>query len=235
MQRLLLVGLVLVLALSLDLKGLAADEDQEVAQAESQSVNQLKRIGLAMHIYHDQQKTFPPVAITADGKPKLSWRVALLPYLEDPGAKELYGEFHLDEPWDSEHNKPLIAKIPEVYRCPRSKAAARGMTVYLAPIGPTTIFSGPEGTKMRQITDGTSNTILIVEAAEDRAAPWTKPEDWKFDPAQPSVGLGGHFRNRLQFLFADGSVHAVRDTIDKDQLAPLFTRNGREVVVIPDN
>lgn len=235
MQRPLFIGLMSMLALSTDLRGLAADEGQELAQAESQSITQLKQIGLAMHNYHDVQKSFPPAAITAEDKPMLSWRVALLPYLGDMSAKKLYSEFHLDEPWDSEHNKPLLARIPAVYRCPRSKLAASGMTVYLAPVGPETIFSGPEGTKMRQVTDGLSNTILIVEASEDRAVPWTKPEEWKFDPTEPSNGLGGHFPNRLLLLLADGSVHVVRDTINKDQLVPLFTRNGREIAVIPDN
>ena len=82
-------------------------------------INNLKQIGLAMHNYHDRHKSLPS-AYTVDkaGKPLLSWRVLILPYLDQ---EALYKEFHLDEPWDSEHNKPLSAMVVKVYRSPASR------------------------------------------------------------------------------------------------------------------
>ena len=91
--------------------------------ARSQCINNLKQIGLAMHNYHAMHKTFPP-AYTVDkaGKPLLSWRVLILPYLEQDA---LYKEFHLDEPWDSEHNRALIDRMPATYRCPDAARSRR--------------------------------------------------------------------------------------------------------------
>src|SRR5262249_19251820 len=86
------------------------------AARRSQCTNNLKQIGLAMHDYHRAHGTFPPAYSTSpDGKPLLSWRVHILPFL---GQKALYDEFHKDEPWDSEHNKTLISRMPAVYTCP---------------------------------------------------------------------------------------------------------------------
>ena len=206
---------------------------EEVRKAWSQTMDQMKQLGLGMHTYHIEHKSFPPPALVdGDGKPLLSWRVALLPYLEDD-YKELYGEFHLDEPWDSEHNKPLVAKMPAIYRCPRSKKADSGMTVYQVPRGPSTVFAGPDGISIRKIPDGTSNTICVVEVDENDAVPWTKPEEWPFDPANPAKGLGGHFPERFICLVCDGSAHAIPTTTKKETLSALFTRNGGEVVEFP--
>jgi hypothetical protein len=212
----------------------AVDTPEDAARARHEAMDQMKQLGLGMHTYHIEHKSFPPPALVdGNGKPLLSWRVALLPYLEE-NYKELYGEFHLDEPWDSEHNKPLIAKMPAIYRCPRSAKADDGMTVYQVPHGPSTVFAGPDGIPIRKITDGTSNTIGVVEVDENHAVPWTKPEDWTFDPAEPAKGLGGHFPDQIFLcLFCDGSAHAIPTTAKKETLSALFTRNGGEIVEIP--
>ena len=95
-----------------------------------------------MRNYHDANKHFPAAAIRSkDGKPLLSWRVALLPMMEH---EKLYDQFHLDEPWDSEHNKKLIDKMPAMYRSPKSRLKAPGMTNYVVPVGPGTVFEGPK-------------------------------------------------------------------------------------------
>ena len=136
------------------------------AAIRSQCVNNEKQIGLAIHNYIAGHDSFPP-AYTADkaGKPLLSWRVLILPYIEQDA---LYKEFHLDEPWDSPHNKALIAKMPATYRCPGESddLAGQGKTRYLAPRGKATIFPGAETVKLRDVTDGTSNTIMVVEAGD---------------------------------------------------------------------
>ena len=124
------------------------------AARRSQCVNNLKQIGLAMHNYLAEHKTFPP-AYSRDksGRPLLSWRVHILPYLEQAA---LYKEFRLDEPWDSPHNRPLIDKIPQVYRCPDMgrKPADLGKTTYLAPRGKATIFPAPRGSSSTRSPTG---------------------------------------------------------------------------------
>lgn len=200
------------------------------AARRSQSSNNLKQLMLAMHNYHDTRKAFPAHAnYSDDDKPLLSWRVHILPYIEE---QALYNEFHLDEPWDSEHNKSLIAKMPQVYLCPSSHLTpAEGKTTYLAPVGDELIFDGTkEGAGLRNITDGTANTIMLVDAGDDAAVVWTKPDDLKYDAENPLKGLTGHHPGIFNAGFADGSVRAISLNIDADTLRALFTKGGGEVI-----
>src|SRR5438445_3414044 len=99
-------------------------------------------MGIAMHQYVDTFKSLPAHAsVDKDGKALLSWRVHILPFVEQDA---LYKEFHLDEPWDSAHNKELIARIPPIYRSPQSRAGA-GKTTYLVPVGKHALFGGKKG------------------------------------------------------------------------------------------
>lgn len=207
---------------------------EELAHVKQHAMNQLRQLALGMLHHENDRKCFPPPAILdGEGKAVLSWRVAILPYLGED-CKKLYGEFYLGEPWDSEHNKPLVARMPAIYRCPRSKKADAGMTVFQVPHGPTTTFPGPEGIALRKITDGTSKTIGIVEVDENHAVPWTKPEDWTFDPANPAKGLGGHISQAV-FLATtlDSFVYSIPIGVRKETLLALFTRAGGEMGVIP--
>jgi len=204
---------------------------EELTQVKQQAMDQLKQLALGMLFHENDRKCFPPPAILdGEGKAVLSWRVAILPYLGED-CKKLYGEFYLGEPWDSEHNKPLVAKMPPIYRCPRSAKADAGMTVYHVPRGPSTAFAGPDGIALRGITDGTSKTIGIVEVDENHAVPWTQPDDWTFDPANPAKGLGGHVSHAV-FLATtlDTTVYDIPTAVRKETLRALFTRSGRETV-----
>jgi prepilin-type processing-associated H-X9-DG protein len=200
------------------------------AAARRQCVNNLKQIGLAMHNYHSTHGSFPPAyTVDKDGKPLLSWRVLILPFLEQ---EALYKEFHLDEPWDSPHNKPLIERMPTSYVCPSEsdKRVDRGKTTYLTPRGKATIFPGSEGVKIQKITDGTSNTIFTVDAPSSRAVTWTKPDDWDVEPNADLKQIFGRHPGGTNFGFADGSVHFIKDTIDPKTLQKLVTRDGGEVI-----
>ena len=158
------------------------------AARRAQCTNNLKQIGLAYHNYHAATNAFPAPAIAdKDGKPLLSWRVAILPYVEQ---QELYNKFKLDEPWDSPHNKALIKEMPPVYLCPSRKNPAEGTTTYRVFVGDGAMFQEGQGTPLEAITDGTSNTVMVVEATD--AVPWTKPDDLKFDPnAKPTLNGAG--------------------------------------------
>ena len=124
-----------------------------------QSTNNLKKIGLAMHNYYNANKHFPlPASFGKDGKPLLSWRVYVLPYIDQ---NALFKQFHLDEPWDSPHNRTLIDKMPSVYRLPMSKTE-KGRTNYLLPVGNGAAFEADKPTEFKDIKDGLSNTIMVV-------------------------------------------------------------------------
>ncbi|HEX4147295.1 MAG TPA: DUF1559 domain-containing protein [Pirellulales bacterium] len=195
------------------------------------SMNNLKQISLAMLNEESARKRFPAAAICdKGGKPLLSWRVKLLPYL---GEAELYSQFHLDEPWDSPNNKPLAARVPAAYVNPRL-GDLEGKTVYLVPTGKETIFSDDKGTLLRQITDGLSKTILVVEVDADHAVPWTKPEDLAVDENKPDAGLARAPDNGAFVVgFADGSVLALPGDTDPATLWSFFTRAGGEAVIRP--
>lgn len=192
------------------------------------SANRLKQIGLAMHNYYDQNQSFPAQAkFDAQGKPLLSWRVLILPMLDQ---NKLYQQFHLNEPWDSPHNRTLIEKMPEIYRSPVSKLTEKGRTHYLYPVGKETVCPGPRGVEFKEITDGTAATIMVVEANDDQAVVWTKPDDLPFDPQQPARGLGGLYGDGFWVAFCDGSARFLRLSNDPAILRALFTRAGGEVV-----
>lgn len=190
------------------------------AARRSQSVNNLKQLGLAMHNYHDVYRRFPTRAIfDSEGRPLLSWRVQILPFIEE---QDLYEQFHLDEPWDSEHNKALIPQMPEVYRNP-SALAEPGLAHYVALVGPGTLFEGREARSFRDILDGSSNSIMLVEVNSDRAVIWTKPEDLPFDPENPLDGLGNAHPGGFNVLFCDGSVRFISETIDREVFRRMAT------------
>jgi hypothetical protein len=192
------------------------------------SINNMKQIMLAMLLHTDAQKSFPAHAIySPDGKPLLSWRVQMLPYLEQ---QALYDQFKLDEPWDSEHNRALVARMPAIFQNPNLPDAA-GKTNYLAVVGEPCVFNGTgTGTRLPDVKDGTANTIVLVEASPDEAVEWTKPDDLEYDANSPKAGLGGVRPTVWIAGFADGSVRPVAEQIDPNQLKGLFTRAGGEPV-----
>jgi len=196
----------------------------------AQCMNNLKQIGLAMHNYHSIYNTFPSAYSTnKDGKPLLSWRVHILPFIEQ---QTLYNEFHQDEPWDSPHNKALISRMPTTYACPSgSQALAKeGKTTYLTPRGPATIFPGATAVKIQEVTDGTSNTLFDVDANDAAAVIWTKPDDWEVAPELKTQSLFGHHPGGTNGGFADGSVRFFKETTAPKVWQALTTRNGGEVI-----
>jgi hypothetical protein len=200
------------------------------AQGQRTCTRQLMMIALAMHNYLSSHDVFPPPATRdAEGRPLLSWRVHILPYVEQ---QALYNEFHLNEPWDSAHNKTLISRIPATYVCPlaNEQLSASGKTTYLVPRGKATMFPGPMGIKIKEITDGTTNTIMVVDANDESAVVWTKPDDWEVDSALKLETVLGHHPGGFLTAFADGSVRFIRSSVTLKVLRDLLTRNGGELV-----
>jgi len=210
-------------AVAVALKRTMMGEDVSSRQV---SQNNLKQIMLAMHNYHDAMGAFPPAAIfDKKGTPLLSWRVLLLPYLDQ---NNLYQQFKLDEPWDSEHNKKLIAKMPVVYRQPGVTKADEYVTHYQVFTGGGALFDFINGVKIQDITDGTSNTIGVVEAAA--GVPWSQPIDLSYDPAKPLPKLGRFHRKSTLVSMCDGSVRLISDKVPEAVWRLLITPSDGMVV-----
>ncbi len=196
----------------------------------------LSKVGEALLAYQEKNGHFPlPATLDKDGKPLLSWRVELLPFL---GEKDLYDEFERDQPWDSPHNKALLERMPEAFALPDGDDED-GLTHYRGLIGKRAFFDPEvkEGVTIASITDGTSNTLALVETKA--SVPWTRPgtEIRIEGPGEPDdrtakllkrlgSGKGGGF----QALLADGSVRFIRDSVDLKVLRAITTRDGEEAV-----
>jgi len=191
-----------------------------IAAKRYQSDNYLRSIALAMHNYHSTNGNFPPAySANKDGAPLLSWRVHILPYFDQD---VLYAQFHLDEPWDSPHNKKLIDKMPERYRSPVS-AVGPGMTNYQTVRGPNTMFPSDKGLRKADIRD-LSNTIMLLEVSDKKAVIWTKPDDFEFNEKDPTDGLMVSQAACLAAL-GDGSVRFITDPQEWKNLYIRKVRN----------
>jgi hypothetical protein len=217
----------------------AADEKRRL-----QSVNNLKQIALCLHNFHDVNKKLPPAAICDKntGKPLLSWRVALLPFMEQD---ELYRQFKLDEAWDSPHNKRLLEKIPPAYALPGNKSALPLTFYRVFTAAPESAVQtawktvpakgstfGALGWRLTEILnlDGASDTIGVLEAGE--AVPWTKPDPLVYDAKKPLPKLGGLFKDGFHAAMLDASVYFFSDRLDEDSRRALITANGGEPVTV---
>ena len=201
--------------------------------AEIKSSNNLKQISLAMLNYESAYGVMPHDIVDKKGKPILSWRVAILPFIEQAN---LYNQFKLDEPWDSDNNKQWSQTMVKVFLSPEAKLPEKaewGLTSYRGISGPGAAFEPGKKLKIVDFTDGTSNTISVIET--DELVPWAKPSDYPFDVKKPLpkiVPVGG--KTKFQAAFVDGSVRTMKADTPEKTLKALFTRNGGEVVTIPD-
>ena len=188
----------------------------------------LQQIGLAFHNFEVAHGHFPGSSTQLPGATHpVSWRVALLPYL---GEQALYDQYRLQEPWNSPHNLQLLDQMPAVYRHPN--AWQRGTTAnHVVFTGDTATGTALEPRKLSSITDGTSRTLLVVEAAT--AIPWTKPEDLMFDPAAALPPLGDLSRDGWHATLADGRVIFFSSETPADVIKALITPAGSEPIV-PD-
>jgi prepilin-type processing-associated H-X9-DG protein len=239
----LVVGLCLVVCGTPICIGLLLPAVQSVRQAANRmkSTNNLKQIGLAIHNYNDTQNELPANTYDANGKPLLSWRVHILPYVEHDA---LYRQFKLDEPWDGPNNIRLLNQMPRIYQLPQEPPGNK--TYYRGFTNPGAVFArragrdvnglplgGPgrkiEPFNLSSLQDPPDLIILVVEAGE--AVEWTKPDDLDASPGKPLPPLEGKWRGkRMHALFADGSVRLIRSDLPESTLRALITHSGSEVV-----
>lgn len=208
----------------------------------TQCKNYLKQIGIALANYHDDYKSFPP-AFVADpgGRPMHSWRVLLLPYLDQ---KELYRQYRFDEPWDGPNNSKLADQVSECYRCPtfvlkqqpfESDAPhVKYLTNYVALTGAGAAFDGSRSITLQDIKDSAKDTILIAEVRQ-YSVNWMQPDDVSVNQLiteisqsnsdAHTVHVGG-----LHVLMADGSVRFITQNCDRATIRALCTIAGGETI-----
>jgi hypothetical protein len=212
--------------------GLLLPAVQKVREAarRSASTNNLKQLGIALHNYHDANGRFPPAyVVDKAGKPLYSWRVLILPYIEQDA---IYKKWKLDEAWDSPNNKPLSDLAIKVFNDPAREASNK--TPYRVFYGNGAMFDagkpGPMagGTRLQDVTDGTSNTFMVMDAREE--VPWAAPQELPFDPKKPLPPLGAPGRQLFLALMGDGSVRAIAHGLAEETLKAYITRNGGEVI-----
>jgi hypothetical protein len=193
--------------------------------AQANENNNLKQIGIAMHGYASAHRGLPPAAICDKaGKPLLSWRVAILPFLEQ---EALHKQFKLDEPWDSPHNKKLLERMPRVYDSANDSAKPYD-TNYRVFVGGGALFDLNAKASIRQVTDGLSNTFMVVEAAE--SVPWTAPRELEYGPNVKLPKLGVTKNGLFGVAFADGAVRRLSASLPEATLRAGITKAGGEVV-----
>jgi prepilin-type processing-associated H-X9-DG protein len=212
------------------------------AAARANSEGNLKQIALAFANFESTFGSFPAgIYDKAGQKMNLSWRVAILPFVEQ---QALYQQFKFDEPWDSDNNKRLIEKMPKMYAV-QGTEPTDGKTYYRGFTGRGTVLdpqpgrpggapgnpNNAFGLKLLQITDGTSNTLAVAEARDPVI--WTKPDELVYDPNKPVPKLGGVFGTGFNAAFCDGSVKYLPTTTDEKILRALITANGGETIQLP--
>lgn len=219
------------------------------APPRSQCKNNLKQVGLAFHNWADAHDgRFTDAIVRDDGRPPHSWRIELLPYIDEA---PLFNEYDQSLAWNSAANIKFAQRKIRVYQCPalpeplRQNDQGQVYTAYATVIGKDTLFPDGKGTRLREIEDGTSNTALVVEACGQQIV-WSEPRD--IEMAARNVGINlpsskpnqsrgvwssfhGLFHSRgAHVLLADGSVRWISKDTDLQVLNALLTRKGGETV-----
>jgi len=212
---------------------LPAVQSAREAARRAQCSNHLKQIALAFHNYHDVYGTFPPAYIPdEDGQPKHSWRILILPFLEQ---SHIYDEYDFDEPWNSPHNLAVTNQAIPAYTCPSTPGGMPGSTEtsYMVITGPSTVFDGDKACKLSEILDGTSNTLMVVEVFGTQVN-WAEPQD--LDASTITYPLGSPGGNSpasrhpggLMVALCDGAVRFISNDTAPQTFHALMTKAGQE-------
>lgn len=211
---------------------LPAVQQARSAARVAQCKNQLKGIAIAILNYEEVHRAFPPAyTVDANGQPLHSWRVLILPYMEE---KALYDQIDLKEPWNSPKNSRLHDRMPAIYGCPEGNPRELGMTHYLAVVGEQCIMTPTGERGFRDVLDGASNTLMIGES--QNPVNWMEPRDIPFENVSTwgdQNGLSGQHRNGRNghVLMADGFVRTISNEMSID-LKALCTVAGGETVML---
>ena len=202
---------------------------REAARRNNCAAN-LKQIALALHTDHDSYGSFPPVyTVDADGKPLHSWRTLLLPFLEEA---ELYQSIDFSKPWDDPANREARENAGHVFMCP-SSSEGPPMTTYLAVVDPNGVFREVGTTEFAHITDGSSNTLFLIEIDLEQDIHWMSPVDTDLKTIEQQ-GLNSQHPGIALGAFADGSVHTLQSEMDFAWLRAMVTVGGDDNDLLKD-
>lgn len=227
-----LAGLLVVVSAGCDVQGnvklrLDTIKASFSPQVNTEAINaRLVEMNVVVAKYVDRYGEFPANLHDPDGRPLLSWRAELLPFL---GHKAIYDQLRLDEPWDSPHNFALLSQVD-----PRQFAAHTetpdGHSDMLAVVGyqglgflPDTSHDSP--VRIKDVTDGLSETVLLVHVAPERGVTWAKPADYWWDTEAPVAGLGAPHRDEFSVVYMSGVTWSVPKSVSTDVLYGLFGRS----------
>ncbi len=195
-----------------------------------QCSNNMKQIALAMFNYESTYRTFPPAFTTdQDGQPLHSWRTLILPYMEQ---QALYSQIDLAKPWDDPVNLPFASIVIPAYACPSAQVDAPEKTCYQVVVDQGGVFAGASACKLGSITDGTSNTLLVVETEPYNAVPWMSPRDTNLSGFlnRNQAGRSAHTHG-ANVAMADGSVRFLSDDLDQASAAALVSKGAGDSVM----
>jgi hypothetical protein len=198
--------------------------------------NNLRQILIALHNYHDVYGSLPPAYVADEnGRPMHSWRVLILPFIEQ---QPLYDQYRFDEPWDGPNNRLLLQYDLPFFRCPSDSQATKGETSYVVVSGGGTAWPGAKAVKFGDMTDGTSNTILVVEV-QHSGIHWMEPRDLDVTQLPLSLNaprgpcISSEHKHGAHVGLADGSVRFLPNDLPSPTLRALLTIDGRESVILP--
>jgi hypothetical protein len=197
----------------------------------------LRRIHLALQQYHQEHGSYPPAYLTdSQGKPTLSWRVLILPQLNE---MELYQQLNLTEPWDSPENMSLGRRMPAVFHCDSDPMVGGGEeTSYLAVVGPRTLFPGATARSLNDVQDDHSTTFMVVESHLSEVH-WMRPVDVMVGSLKLGVNgasrakeplLASEHPDSASVLCIDGTVRRLATATLTDLLQAMATIDGREPI-----
>jgi Protein of unknown function (DUF1559) len=202
----------------------------------NECMNNQHAIALALASYEVAKGCLPPAFIADDrGRPMHSWRVLLLPFLDQ---RALYDEYDFSEPWNGPHNRKLHDRVVECFACPRDEQAVPGQTSYVAVVGAETAWPAPKSTKPIDITDGKADTLLIVEVCNS-GIHWMEPRDLDFATmsfqvnSSPGKGISSHHAGCAVVTYADGRSTVVQDFAEPKRIKAALTVAGDEGLPLP--
>ena len=204
-------------------------ESAQVTVQRMKCTENARAVALAVLNYANEYQQFPPAYVCdSAGRPLYSWRVLILPFLEEAG---LHKEFHLDEPWDSPHNLTLLEKCPKIFQCPALEFdPAKGETTYAMIVGPDAISNGPKSIAVDGFSRPQENIILIAES--NRRIPWTAPKDIPVESLQfgliepneetiDTPGIAASHGGSTVVVFAGGNTETLSSSVSSQLLFNL--------------
>jgi len=199
-----------------------------------QCSNNMKQISLALLNYEQAHGQFPPAYVAdANGTPLYSWRVLILPHME---ADYLYQQFHLDEPWDSPANRAVSQQAMHYFQCLSNPSTDGTKTNYVMVVGPGCMSDGPTGKTMREIRDGLSTTLMVVEVA-DANINWAEPRDldattmsYQINDPSGQECISSKHPFGANVALADGSVRFLSNDTDPDTVRKMTLVDDGELL-----